>query len=75
MAHSMETQSDLLKEKHLAHLLDEMMASQKVTRMAFLLAKSLEYLLAHSMVLQTALLMVRHWARPSDETMASQREL
>ena len=51
------------------------MASQKVTKMALLSAKSLEYLLAHSTVLQTALLMARHWTRLSVGMMASQRAL
>ncbi len=61
--------------RHLAHLSDEMMASQKVMEMASLMEIHLECSLADSMVTRTALLKGVHLAHLSDEMMALQKDL
>jgi len=60
----------MLKERHLAHLSDEMMVSQKALLSDYLMERNLAHLLARWKVTQTALLMAKHSADLSDEMMA-----
>jgi len=71
----METQTVLLTEMHLAHLLDETMVSKKAMQSALLTEKRWDCLLAGLTETQTVLLREMHLVHLTDEMMASKKAL